>query len=85
MKFMRSDTEIEINCILRKNKSILKMYFEAGKFAITRTQLIDKGFRFDHFTNKMMHQDCSQTFDFSYEFGIGQTAKDCFQIVCIPL
>ena len=46
-KFMRN-----INNILRKNRRILETLNPTGKTTVTKTALLDEGFKFAYFTNE---------------------------------
>jgi predicted nucleic acid-binding Zn ribbon protein len=62
-KFMRN-----ITAILRKNRRILMMLNPDGKTKVSRTELLDEGFKFSYLTNEYKTQT-GKVYRFCYEQG----------------
>lgn len=58
----------DINRILRKNRSILKVSSPLGKTTTRQEYLIMQGFDFKHFTHQYKTQK-GNTYNFCYDFG----------------
>lgn len=57
-----------INNYLRKNRRILEGLNPNGKMKVTKTQLLDEGFRFSYFTNEYITKT-GKVYRFCYEQG----------------
>jgi len=74
-KFMRN-----INNILRKNRRILTELNPTGKTTVTKTDLLDEGFKFAYFTNEYKTKT-GKTYRFCYEHGYLQLDNNLFALV----
>lgn len=74
-KFMRN-----INNILRKNRRILEKLNPNGKTTVTKTDLIDEGFKFSYFTNEYKTKS-GKVYRFCYEQGYLQLDNNLFALV----
>jgi hypothetical protein len=74
-KFVRN-----INAILRKNRRILEMLNPNGKTTITKTELLDEGFKLGYFTNEYKTKT-GKTYRFCYEQGYLQLEDNLFALV----
>ena len=74
-KFMRN-----INNILRKNRRILETLNPSGKTTVTKTALLDEGFKFAYFTNEYKTKT-GKTYRFCYEHGYLQLENNMFALV----
>lgn len=74
-KFMRN-----INNILRKNRRILMMLNPDGKSKVTKTDLLDEGFKFAYFTNEYKTQ-AGKVYRFCYEQGYLELENNTFALV----
>ncbi|RDC62494.1 hypothetical protein [Adhaeribacter pallidiroseus] len=59
---------MDINRILRKNRSILKVSSPLGKTTTRQEYLLQQGFDFRHFTHQYQTQK-GNTYNFCYDFG----------------
>lgn len=57
-----------INNILRKNRRILAEFNPRGKSKVTKQQLLEKGFKFDYYTNVYTTKG-GNTYFFCYDYG----------------
>jgi hypothetical protein len=57
-----------VNNILRKNRRILLQYNPHGKAKIQKNALLEKGFKFNYFTNEYITQT-GKKYKFCYEQG----------------
>lgn len=73
--FMRN-----INNVLRKNRRILLELNPRGKTKVTKTQLIDKGFKFSYYTNEYITQ-AGKVYKFCYEQGYLELDGGIFALV----
>jgi len=73
-----------INNYLRKNRIILKnlkaMYPDKRAANVHRSQMTDRGFRFDYYTNSYTTKQ-GNTYYFNYEFGFMELEEDRVVIV----
>ena len=69
-----------INNYLRKNRRILEKLNPKGKSKVTKTQLLDEGFRFSYFTNEYITKT-GNVYRFCYEQGYIQLENDVFALV----
>jgi hypothetical protein len=74
-KFMRN-----INNILRKNRRILSELNPTGKTTVTKTALLDEGFKFAYFTNEYKTKT-GKTYRFCYEHGYLELEHNLFALV----
>lgn len=74
-KFMRN-----INNILRKNRRILESLNPSGKTTVTKTALLDEGFKFAYFTNEYKTKT-GKVYRFCYEHGYLQLENNLFALV----
>jgi predicted nucleic acid-binding Zn ribbon protein len=74
-KFMRN-----INNILRKNRRILEILNPNGKTTVTKTDLLDEGFKFAYFTNEYKTK-AGKTYRFCYEQGYVQLEGNLYALV----
>ncbi|MCB0660481.1 MAG: hypothetical protein KDC04_06080 [Saprospiraceae bacterium] len=74
-KFMRN-----INNILRKNRRILEALNPTGKTTVTKTDLLDEGFKFAYFTNEYKTKS-GKTYRFCYEHGYLELENNIFALV----
>lgn len=74
-KFMRN-----INNILRKNRRILESMNPTGKATVTRTDLLDEGFKFSYFTNEYKTKT-GKVYRFCYEHGYLQLESNLYALV----
>ena len=73
--FMRN-----INNILRKNRRILLALNPHGKSKATKTQLLDKGFKFSYYTNEYITK-AGKVYKFCYEQGYLDLGKNKYALV----
>ena len=73
--FMRN-----INNILRKNRRILAELNPTGKATVTKTDLLDEGFKFSYFTNEYKTKT-GKVYRFCYEHGYLQLENNLFALV----
>lgn len=57
-----------INNYLRKNRRILESILQGEKTTIARQKLVDQGFNFNYYTNRIITKN-NHTYNFCYEFG----------------
>lgn len=74
-KFMRN-----INNILRKNRRILESFNPQGTSKVTKTSLLDEGFKFSYFTNEYKTKS-GKVYKFCYEYGYLQLEPNLYTIV----
>ena len=74
-KFMRN-----INNTLRKNRRILEALNPTGKTTITKTDLLDEGFKFAYFTNEYKTKT-GKVYRFCYEQGYLQLDNNLYALV----
>jgi predicted nucleic acid-binding Zn ribbon protein len=74
-KFMRN-----INNILRKNRRILEQLNPSGKTTVTKTDLLDEGFKFAYFTNEYRTKT-GKIYRFCYEHGYLELEKNLYALV----
>lgn len=74
-KFMRN-----INFILRKNRRILEQFNPSGKATVTRTALLDEGFKFAYFTNEYRTKS-GKAYRFCYEYGYLPLENNVYALV----
>lgn len=74
-KFMRN-----INNILRKNRRILERLNPTGKTTVSKTELLDEGFKFAYFTNEYKTKS-GKVYRFCYEHGYLQLENNLFALV----
>ncbi len=74
-KFMRN-----INNILRKNRRILEEMNPSGKTTVTKTALLDEGFKFAYFTNEYKTKT-GKVYRFCYEHGYLQLENNLYALV----
>jgi hypothetical protein len=74
-KFMRNITNI-----LRKNRRILEQLNPYEKTKVTRTQLLDEGFKFNYFTNEYITK-AGKVYKFCYDQGFLQLDDDWYAVV----
>ena len=65
---LREKMILDINRILRKNRSILKVSSPLGKTTTRQEHLLMQGFNFKHFTHQYKTQK-GNTYHFCYDFG----------------
>lgn len=73
--FMRN-----INNILRKNRRILEALNPNGKTTVSRTDLLDEGFKFSYFTNEYITKS-GKVYRFCYEHGYLELDKNLYALV----
>lgn len=73
--FMRN-----INNMLRKNRRILAALNPNGKAKVSKTQLLDEGFKFSYFTNEYVTKS-GNAYRFCYDQGYLQLADDMYALV----
>ncbi len=73
--FMRN-----INNILRKNRRILEFLNPSGKTTVTKTALLDEGFKFAYFTNEYKTK-AGKIYRFCYEFGYIELENNLYTLV----
>jgi len=71
---------LDINRILRKNRSILKVSSPLGKTTTRKEYLVLQGFDFNHFTHQYKTQK-GNTYNFCYEYGYLLLAEEKVLIV----
>jgi len=69
-----------INNILRKNRRILASLNPKGKAKASKTQLLDKGFKFNYYTNVYVTK-AGKEYKFCYDQGYLALANNQFAIV----
>lgn len=69
-----------INNILRKNRRILESLNPTGKAKVTRTQLLDEGFKFAYFTNEYVTKG-GRAYRFCYEQGYLELEPNLYALV----
>ena len=74
-KFMRN-----INNILRKNRRILEQLNPKGKTTISKTDLLDEGFKFAYFTNEYKTKT-GKVYRFCYEHGYLELDNNMYALV----
>ncbi|MBK9256318.1 MAG: hypothetical protein IPM42_12595 [Saprospiraceae bacterium] len=74
-KFMKN-----INNILRKNRRILMELNPDGKTKVTKTDLLDEGFKFAYFTNEYVTKN-GNTYRFCYEQGYLRLEDNLYALV----
>jgi endogenous inhibitor of DNA gyrase (YacG/DUF329 family) len=74
-KFMRN-----INNMLRKNRRILEMLNPTGKTTVSKTDLLDEGFKFAYFTNEYKTKS-GKVYRFCYEHGYLQLDGNMYALV----
>ncbi|MEZ4912263.1 MAG: hypothetical protein R2774_15550 [Saprospiraceae bacterium] len=74
-KFMRN-----INNILRKNRRILESLNPTGKTTVSRTDLLDEGFKFAYFTNEYVTKS-GKVYRFCYEHGYLELENNLYALV----
>ncbi len=74
-KFMRN-----INNILRKNRRILAGLNPSGKTKVTKTKLLDEGFKFSYFTNEYITKS-KNVYRFCYDQGYIALDKNLYTLV----
>lgn len=74
-KFVRN-----INNTLRKNRRILAVLNPHGTTKVTKTQLLDEGFKFSYFTNEYVTQG-GKVYRFCYEQGYLELDKNSYALV----
>lgn len=73
--FMRN-----INNILRKNRRILMELNPSGTTKVSKTELLDRGFKFSYYTNEYMTK-AGKSYKFCYEQGYLDLGKGKYAIV----
>lgn len=74
-KFMKN-----INTILRKNRRILAQLCPGDKATVTKTDLLDEGFKFAYFTNEYKTKQ-GKVYRFCYEYGYLSLENNIYAIV----
>lgn len=74
-KFIRN-----INNTLRKNRRILAMLNPTGKMKVSKTQLLDEGFKFSYFTNEYITR-AGKVYRFCYEQGYLELEPNLYALV----
>ena len=69
-----------VNNTLRKNRRILESLNPKGKSKVTKTQLLDKGFNFDYYTNVYSTKK-GNTYYFCYDHGYLPLENDYMALV----
>lgn len=69
-----------INNILRKNRRILASINPEGTSKVSKTELLDKGFNFNYFTNEFVTAK-EKKYRFCYDMGYLQLDKNTFAVV----
>lgn len=69
-----------INNILRKNRRILASFNPEGTTKISKTDLLDEGFKFAYFTNEYVTKT-GKVYRFCYEQGYLQLEDNLFALV----
>jgi hypothetical protein len=69
-----------INNALRKNRRILEESLKGDKTTIAKQKLVDKGFNFSFYTNRVTTKN-NHTYNFCYEFGYLPIENDYILIV----
>lgn len=75
VNFMRN-----INNILRKNRRILKVLNPKGKTKVSKSQMLENGFKFSYFTNEYITQ-AGKVYRFCYEQGYLELDNDIYALV----
>lgn len=74
-KFMRN-----INNTLRKNRRILAQLNPHGTTKVTKTQLLDEGFKFSYFTNEYVTR-AGKVYRFCYDQGYLELEENLYALV----
>ena len=69
-----------INNTLRKNRRILAGLNPSGTTKVSKTDLLDQGFKFSYFTNEYITQK-GKVYKFCYDYGYLKLENDIYAIV----
>jgi hypothetical protein len=69
-----------VNNILRKNRRILEKYNPDGKSKVSKSKLLEDGFKFRYFTN-VYETKSGKTYYFCYEQGYLPIDNDWYALV----
>lgn len=69
-----------INNILRKNRRILAMLNPKGTTKVSKTELLDEGFKFSYFTNTFVTKK-GKIYHFCYDYGYLDLGNNTYAIV----